>query len=261
MYSTTAYLYQQIQPVILVDITGAYFDRRWNPVYAKNLKLNLGVDNVILFQFQNQDQKPVNITGSTFTFRIISQNGEDLLFAKELVSLSNTLGRAKVTVTAEETQHFQAQPANWSIEVSSGVLNQAVLTDDNCSARGTIDIVDSIFPAFVASQVLTIPSQAPSNSIYYTSTVTTDGAPLTTFQLDSADFTGNVAVQAATDATANTIEWYGVDFEDLKTGNTVSTLTLTDSVERLGINVAGYHPYIRLQLDISNGNIDLITYR
>jgi hypothetical protein len=84
---------------------------------------------------------------------------------------------------------------------------------------------------------------------------------LTTFQLDSADFTGNVAVQAATDATANTIEWYGVDFEDLKTGNTVSTLTLTDSVERLGINVVGYHPYIRLQLDISNGNIDLITYR
>ena len=100
MYSTTAYLYQQIQTVLLVDTSGSYFDRRWDPVYAKSLTLNLGVDNVILFQFQNQDQKPVNISGATFTFRIISQNGEDLLFAKELVSLSNTLGRAKVTITS-----------------------------------------------------------------------------------------------------------------------------------------------------------------
>lgn len=62
MYITTAYLYQQIQPVLLIDISGAFFDARWDPVYAKNLTLNLGVDNVILFQFQNQDQKPVNIT-------------------------------------------------------------------------------------------------------------------------------------------------------------------------------------------------------
>ena len=265
MYSTTAYLYQQIQPVILVDITGAYFDRRWQPVYAKNLKLNLGVDNVILFQFQNQDQKPVNITGATFTFRIISQNGQDLLFAKELVSLSNTLGRAKVTITAEETTHFQEQPAGWSIEVSSGVLDQAVFTDDNCSARGSIDIVNSIFPAFVASSELTIPSQAPNTqgggNVYYSSTLTTDGSPLTTFQLDSLAFTGNIAVQGATDATANTVEWYSIDFEDLATGNTVSQLTLTDSTTRRGINVEGYHPYIRLSFDIDSGNVDLIQYR
>ena len=96
MYATTAYLYQQIQTVLLVDITGtgSVFERRWRPVYAKNLKLNLGVDNVILFQFQNQDQKPVNITGATFTFRIISQNGENLLYARELISLSNQLGQS-----------------------------------------------------------------------------------------------------------------------------------------------------------------------
>jgi hypothetical protein len=79
MYITTAYLYQQIQPVLLIDISGAYFDARWDPVYAKNLTLNLGVDNVILFQFQNQDQRPVNIFGATFTFNSekgFTANGE-----------------------------------------------------------------------------------------------------------------------------------------------------------------------------------------
>lgn len=261
MYSTTAYLYQQIQSVILVDISGAYFDRRWEPVYAKNLKLNLGVDNVILFQFQNQDQKPVNITGSTFTFRLISQNGQDLLFSKELVSLNNNLGRAKITITAEESTYFQAQPASWSLQVSSGVLNQAVYTDDYSGARGTIDIVNSVFPAFNASQILTIPSQAPDSSVYYSSTVTTDGSALTTFQLDTVHYTGTIAVQGATDATANTVEWYDIPFEDLKTNSTVSELTFIDETVRRGINVQGYHPYIRLEFGISHGNVDLITYR
>ena len=261
MYATTAYLYQQIQTVLLVDISGAYFDRRWDPVYAKNLTLNLGVDNVILFQFQNQDQKPVNITGATFTFRMISQNGEDLLLAKELVSLSNALGRAKVTVTAAESQYFQAQPASWSIEISSGVLDQAVFTDDNCGARGVIDIVDSVFPAFQASANLTIPDQAPDSSIYYTSTLTTNGARLTTFQMDPTEFTGTLRVEGATFNPDTDPEWYNIDFQDLTTGNTVSELAFGNVTSRLGINVEGYHPYLRLEFGITDGNIDLITYR
>lgn len=263
MYSTTAYLYQQIQPVLLIDISGvgATFDRRWQPVYAKSLKLNLGVDNVILFQFQNQDQKPVNITGSTFTFRVISQDGQNLLYAKELVVLNAATGRAKVTIPSSDNVYFQPQPASWSLEVSSGVLEQAVLTDDYSGARGDIDIVDSVFPAFVASQVLTIPSQAPANNVYYSSTVTTDGFNLTTFQLDSATLTGNLAVQGSSDATAYTVEWYDVQFEDLKTGNTVSNVQFTNSSERLGFNVEGYHPYLRLSVQINSGNVDLIQYR
>jgi hypothetical protein len=263
MYSTTAYLYQQIQPVLLIDISGvgATFDRRWQPVYAKSLKLNLGVDNVILFQFQNQDQKPVNITGSTFTFRVISQDGQNLLYAKELVVLNAATGRAKVTIPSSDNVYFQPQPASWSLEVSSGVLEQAVLTDDYSGARGDIDIVDSVFPAFVASQVLTIPSQAPANNVFYSSTVTTDGFNLTTFQLDSAKLTGNLAVQGSSDATAYTVEWYDVQFEDLKTGNTVSNVQFANSTERLGFNVEGYHPYLRLSVQVNSGNVDLIQYR
>lgn len=261
MYSTTAYLYQQIQSVLLVDTSGAYFNARWNPVYARNLKLNLGVDNVILFQFQNQDQKPVNITGAIFTFRIISQNGDNLLYAKELVSLSNALGRAKVTVPAADTLHMQAQPASWSLEISSGVLNQAVLTDDNCSARGQIDIVNSVFPAFVASDILTIPDQAPDSSVYYTSTLTTQGSRLTTFQIDPRDFTGTLSVQGSSDATAETVNWYQIDFENSKTGQTVSSIDFVKSFERRGINVMGYHPFLRLEFDINHGNIDTIAYR
>jgi hypothetical protein len=263
MYVTTAYLYQQIQEVLLIDISGVgqTFDRRWKPVYAKNLKLNRGVDNVILFQFQNQDQKPVNISGATFTFRMIDQEGENLLYAQELVVLNAQTGRAKVTIPAADTFVFDPSPANWSLEISSGVLDQAVFTDDYAGARGTIDIVDSVFPAFVASADLTIPNQAPMSNVYYTSTVETQGSPITTFDIDVANITGNLAVQGSSDATAYTVEWYDINFENLRTGQTVANLTFTETTDRFGINVEGYHPYLRLGFGINSGNVAQIQYR
>ncbi len=263
MYATTAYLYQQIQPVLLIDISGQgeTFDRRWKPVYAKNLKINRGVDNVILFQFQNQDQRPVSIAGATFTFRMIDQEGENLLYAQELITLNAATGRAKVTIPAVDTFAFDPSPASWSLEIASGILNQAVFTDDDAGARGVIDIVDSVFPAFVASSELTIPNQAPQGNIYYTSTVVTDGNSTTTFQIDTANLTGNLSVQGSSDATAYTVEWYDIEFQDLKTGDQVAELGFSGSTDRVGINADGYHPYLRLCFDIQNGNVDLIQYR
>lgn len=263
MYVTPAYLYQQIQMVLLIDISGqgTTFDRRWKPVYAKNLKLNRGVDNVILFQFENQDQKPVNISGATFTFRMIDQEGENLLYAQELVPLNSATGRAKVTIPAADTFVFEPSPANWSLEISSGVLDQAVFTDDYAGARGVIDIVDSVFPAFVASQELTIPAQAGTGNIYYSSTLTTNGWAMTTFDIDVANITGNLSVQGSSDATAYTVEWYNIDFEDLKNQDTVGNITFNQTTDRFGINVEGYHPYLRLVFNKESGNVAQIQYR
>jgi hypothetical protein len=67
MYSTQVYLYQQLTRVLLMDTGGGEtFIYRYDPVYAKRLTINKGVDNVLLFEFVNQEQKPVNITGSGY---------------------------------------------------------------------------------------------------------------------------------------------------------------------------------------------------
>ena len=263
MYSTTIYIYQQIQQVLLIDTSGDYFDRRWNPVYAKKLTINKGVDNVILFEFINQDQKPVNITGSTFTFRLINTNGDVQLINKEMVILSAALGRAKVTLTAAETTAFPAEPSSYAIDRSSGNLNEAVFVDAQAQARADVDIQDSIFPAFVPSATVTIPTiygpeiyinavvdgnypdwalnppaagNISPNPERYTSHVPTTGASLTTFQLTMDHFTGNVKAQAAENYESL---WYDV-------GNLHVYLNKTGSEF---INVAGYYPLLRLALD------------
>ena len=242
MYSTTVYLYQQKQQVLLPDTSGAYFQRRWQPVYAKKLKVNRGVDNVILFEFINQDQKPVNISGSTITFRMIGTDGDNLLIAKDLVALSAAYGRAKVTLTSEELDSIEQQTASWSLERASGDLYEAVFTDAYSSGRGQVDIVDSVYPDYVESTILEIPeptkqnTPAASGDRNYTSMAYTANNTLTTFQLDFDNFTGNLKAQGSETQLG---PWYDIG----------SQTVYTNQNNRAYINVDGRHNWVRFEIN------------
>jgi hypothetical protein len=263
MYSTTAYLYQQVIRVLTPDTSGAYFNLRYDPVYAKKLTINKGVYNVVLFEFINQDEKPVNITGSTLTFRMVSQNGDSLLVQKQMEIINAVYGRAKVTLTPAELDVVEAQPAGYSIMRASGNLVEAVFTDAQAGARAPADIVDSIYPEFVPSTELTIPtvnlsaqtsyggssgSQYPDWALqagqpigsnnpyqsteYYSSQIVPRG-PVTTIQMDLIGYTGTIKAQAA--ETYQSV-WYNV---------TPSTQYL-NATETIHMNVVGWHPLLRL---------------
>jgi hypothetical protein len=265
MYSTTVYLYQQITRVLLVDTTGGYFQARYDPVYAKTLTVNKGVDNVLLFEFINQDQKPVNITGSAFVFRLVSQDGTRLLLAKDMTILSAPLGRVKVTLTTADTINLVSQPASYSIQRTSGDYVQAVYTDANSQARADCDIVDSVFPEFQLSSNLTIPTiygpqswpqnppagwpdwaltPQPQNytqqTEFYSSEMSTHGASLTTIKMDLHHYTGTIKAQAAEDYQA---DWYDV------TGST----QYINETKTIYLNVEGFHPLIRVAFNQSQG--------
>jgi len=240
MYSTTAYLYQQKQTVLILDSSGAYFKRRWQPVYAKNLKINRGVDNVILFEFINQDQKPVNISGSTITFHLMSQDGGSVLISKDLVALNSTFGRAKVTLTESELDTVEAQPANWSLERSNAELYEAVFVDDYAGGRGVADIVDSVYPDFLPSESLGVPDYTvqdkQSENRVHTSIAYTGGRDLHTFQFDFDNFSGNIKAQGSDSQLG---PWYDIG----------SQTVYTNQNSRDYINVAGYHEYIRFEIN------------
>ena len=159
MYSTTAYLYQQIHRVLMIDTgAGETFPYRYDPVYAKKLTINKGVDNVLLFEFINQEEKPVNITGSSFLFRVLNTSGTEVIIEQPMVILNGPTGRAKVTLSADLLLKVLAEPASYSITRTSGNLTEAVFTDAQAGARAPADIVNSVLPQFVPSIPLTIPT-------------------------------------------------------------------------------------------------------
>jgi len=265
MYSTTVYLYQQITKVLLVDTSGGHFTYRYDPVYAKTLTVNKGVDNVLLFEFINQEEKPVNITGSEFVFRLLNQTGDQILVEKPMVILSATLGRAKVVLDNMDTIDLIAQPGSYSIQRTQGDYVQAVFTNAQAGARADCNIVDSVLPQFVPSCRLTIPDiygkaqqlqpgptnwpdwalyPQPQNTTqlteFYSSEMPTNGQVLTTVQADLDCFTGTIKFQAAENYQSI---WYDVteSFEYFAETKTVHW------------NIAGYYPLLRMALNTSQG--------
>ena len=243
MYSTPVYLYQQKQQVLLPATDGSYFQRRWQPVYAKKLIVNKGVDNVILFEFINQDQKPVNISGSTITYRMMSTDGDELLIAKDLETLSAAFGRAKVTLSSEELDLIEQQTATYSLERASGNLYEAVYTDAYSAGRGQVEIVDSVYPDYVDSKLLEIPKpddygiDANEGNRRYTSMAYTANNTLTTFQLDFDNFTGNVKAQGSDTQIGPT--WYDIGSQNV----------YNNQDTRAFINVDGRHNWIRFEIN------------
>ena len=267
MYSTQAYIYQQNTRVLLIDTGGGEtFTYRYDPVYAKRLTINKGVDNVLLFEFINQQEKPVNITGSTFIFRAISQAGGNLLVEKPLVALSATTGRAKVTLDAEDLLAIEAQPASYSISRTSGNLTEAVFVNAQSGARAPVDIVDSVLPQFIPSSELTIPTVEISNQVqydgagygnwpggnpywtgnpnggsYYNSYLNTEyfssfiepRGPVTTVQMDLIGYTGTIKAQAAENYQSI---WY----------NVTESTTYLNQTRTIHMNIIGWHPLLRL---------------
>ncbi len=234
-------------------------------MYAKYLTINKGVDNVLLFEFINQDQKPVNVTGSEFVFRLISQDGSELLLSKQMEVLSASTGRVKVVLTTEDTINFEAQPASYSIQRNQGNYQQAVFVDDNSGARGDANIVDSVYPEFQDSADLTIPTiygpnswpqnppsgwpdwaltPQPVNFVqqteFYSSHIPTNGASLTTIKMDLTHYTGTIKAQAAQDYEA---PWYDA---------TESTQYLNHTGP-VYLNVPGFHPLLRVAFNQSQG--------
>jgi hypothetical protein len=265
MYSTTVYLYQQITKVLLVDTSGGYFTARYDPVYAKQLTVNKGVDNVLLFEFINQEEKPVNITGSSFVFRLMNQTGDQLLVEKPMVTLSATLGRVKVVLDNEDTINITAQPGSYSIQRTAGDYVQAAYVDANSGARADCNIVNSVLPAFVPSPMLTIPTiygkaqqlqPGPTNypdwaltpqpvnaaqlTEFYSSHIPTSGQSLTTVKMDLDHFTGTIKFQAADNYES---VWYDVT-ESWEFFNETSTQYF---------NIVGFYNLIRAGFNNSLG--------
>jgi hypothetical protein len=245
---------------------GETFTYRYDPVYAKQLTINKGVDNVLLFEFINQQEKPVNITGSTFLFRAINTAGDQILVEKELVTLSAATGRAKVTLTSAEMLEVLAQPATYSIQrTQPGGLVEAVFTNAQAGARAPVNIVDSVLPQYVPSAPLTIPtlklsaqasfdgtawSQSPSNPYwagnpnggnylnsftnteYFSSFIEPTNA-VTTVQMTLDGYTGTIKAQAAE------------NYQSLFYNITEST-TYLNKTGTIYMNLIGWYPIMRL---------------
>lgn len=245
MTTTTVLLYHQRHTVLLLDSSGSYLTGGYNKVFANSLIAHKGTDNQIIFDFINQDQKHVDITGKTFTLRIIAFDGETLILEKDLVIINATKGQAKLVLTEQELDGIILTQVGFSIEQTDGTgLYEPVYIDDNAGGRGVINIVDSILPKFQPSADILIPDHFTAS--YITSIISTEAVSNHTFQLELENFTGTIVLEGASDTDG---AWY-----------TIETLILVDTALEL-LNITGFHQYLRFSITETSGTLTKILYR
>lgn len=226
------------------------------PQYSKILTIHKGVDNRLQFQLLNQEQKPVSVVGSAITCRIINYDGTKTLITKQLTPDLPVTGIMSLYLTASEVENIPAQKAYYSLEIESGSYDFPVFIDQNGGARGDVNIIDSVLPSFVPSQIITIPtgqdfpnlhSNNTNTITYYSSVINTQENPILTIQTQYNEYSGNIVVQGSTTVDA---DWYTITEEEY--ANTSVTK---------GYTVIGFHPYLRLKFVSDQGEVGNILAR
>jgi hypothetical protein len=257
MYATSVFSYIPRQIVVVLSGNSV---RKYMPVYAKPLTLHKGVDNQLQFQFLNQEQKPVNITGAEITCRILNYQGNTVLLQKALTLQLAATGIAALQLNAADIEGIDPQKCYYTLEIPVGSFNYPVFVDQNAGGRGDLNIVNSILPSFVPSQSVSIPTgqlfpnnnssaNANSNALtYFTSVWSTDDNPISTIQAEYTGFYGNVQIQGSTIVDG---DWYNI-------GNTYVYSNVSDTI---GYSFTGYHPYIQVQFISNIGDVTNILRR
>jgi hypothetical protein len=228
------------------------------PVYAKPLTLNKGVDNRIQFQFLNQEQKPVDITGKSITCRILNYTGTEVLLRKALDLDFALTGIASLKLNAADIEGIDAQKAYYSLEIPVGEFDYPVFVDANAGARGDMNIVNSVLPSFVPSQVVTIPTGQPfpnisnssgnTNLVYDTSIINTQSNPVLTIQTHYDEYYGNVAILGSSIVDG---DFYVIQADD----------DLANVTETRGYTIHGYHPFVKVEFTSNSGAVTNILAR
>ena len=260
-YSTAVFIYTQRQIVVLLSGNSP---RAFMPVYAKTLNLHKGVDNKLQFQFLNQEQKPVDITGKTITCRILNYDGTEVLITKALTLELPLTGIAYLHLNPADIENIPAQKCYYSLEIPVGDFDYPVFVDPAAGARGDINIVNSVLPSFVPSEMVTIPTGQPfpnldpNNSTssplsnantYYSSIINTEDNPVLTLQARYTEFNGQVAIEGS--FIQNNTDWYPIYTSD-------EYSNVTDTI---GYTIHGYHPFVRMVFTSNAGVVTNILAR
>ena len=231
-------------------LLSGYSPRSYMPVYAKPLTLHKGVDNQLQFQFLNQEQKPVDITGKEIVCRILNNEGNTVLIQKALTLQLAATGIAALFLSPADLEDIDPQKCYYTLEIPVGSFDFPVFVDQNAGGRGDMNIVNSILPSFVPSYPVTIPTGqlypnvVPniSNALtYFSSVITTNDNPVISIQARLEDYYGNVAI---TGSTIPDNDWYPIQLHEY-----------TEATETVGYVVKGFHPYIRMEFESNAGAV------
>jgi len=244
---------------------------RYRKVYNRNLKLYGGVDNKLKIQVRNVDQKPVNLTGSTMVFTLVSRDTQELVLEKDCTAYDITTGALTVTFSKAELLDIESGLYNYSVRRETRLSidsdeyrvtsSYPLYVDSQYDAIGTVEILSNVSGNPVKSVETKewikklIYTDASGNSDYYVSGIVDAqpqvGTPQTihSFQIFMSNYTGTFKIQGSLSDGGNPGKWVDV----YSTTYTAQTAAFH--------NITGKWNFFRFVYDPTTGTVDKVLYR
>ena len=164
------YLVNNRSTVIMND-TG--FITEYKPVYAHQMKLTKGIDNILQFRFLNADQKPVDVSGETVKF--VAYDEQRIKVLDIVATALSTTGLVKVDVSKDDLSDLPQQYLKYVLFLDDGSTQTLSFSDSHLSNNGIIYLDSSVFPAprddvelvFSAVATALIPDEDKEDGIDY----------------------------------------------------------------------------------------------
>ena len=257
MLNLPVYLYT---PAIRVFVDLENSTRRGvEQMYHGYATIAKGLKNTLKFVFLNGDQRPVNVSGKTFVFKVFDRYTNNEVLEQNLTIVDNgtdyTLrGQASMTLTGTATRNLPTGLYNYSILQVEGAQLSASFIDGAQSISGNLEITDGVVAKRIPSEELTFTEN--QNQIFTAGPIAAnrDGKGnnlLHTFQIYFTNFTGSLIIQG-TLANDPTLSYANIQTLNYTNQNGTLAVNLTDM---RNIN------YFKFEYTRTSGSIDKILFR
>ena len=200
MQSTTLYLYNQTVNVFAdTDSKNTYWEY---DMFNLPIKIYKGIDNKVQLLVKNNDQQPINLTGSNITFNVLDANNGQINFTKSGNVKDARRGIAEVLLTESEIDSFDGKYLRYSTTIVRNEINgeELMFVDAGVNAGGTIELIHDVYPTFITS--ITINVTNPGGGSEYVSDIFSARPEINhtnalhTVQLYFNNYTGDFIVEA-----------------------------------------------------------------
>ena len=145
----TSYLYDNKFTVQILDYSDPTIKTRNRPVYQRPIKVYQGIDNPVVVEFKNQDQKLVNLTGYTVQAAIQDPDNTATVstYAVTFANIAN--GRGAFTFDAITVSNLEQRfyKLTFKTNKTSDNTERPLYADDNYGVPLDLEVLPAYYNA------------------------------------------------------------------------------------------------------------------
>ena len=143
MITVKTYLYPNLAEVQVFDPT--IFTTRNRQVYSRPIKVYQGVDNPIQVIVKNQDQKSVNLTGSSMTAQIQDPTNQTTIHSYPITWANIMLGQGNFTVDKATLANLENRFYTLTFQANTAGNVKPVYINDNYGVPLDLEVLPAYY--------------------------------------------------------------------------------------------------------------------